>query len=565
MTSTTQTPPGWPTTIPIVQEQYLNWSWQIDVQNLWTCTPRSAADVVTVCNWAKDHAYRVRARGVMHGWSPLTIVAATSPGANIILVDLTQTLAAMTFIPRTATSGPQVRVGAGATMLALLTFLEQQSGGQGAANGYGFPHTPAPGNLTVGGVLAINAHGTAIPSPADSFPCSYGSFSNQILAFTAVVTDPASTNPDQYSLRTFTRGEGDDIAFLAHLGKALLVEATLQVIDNYNLRCRSYTTLSASTLFAPASSASSAPPPNSMADFLSKYGRVEAIWYPFSDAPWLKVWSCEATRPSSSRAVTGPYNYPFSDNLPDWVTTLIKGITSGAGWLTPALGAAMAGITSLGLDASGARDLWGPSKNTLVYIDDATLRVTANGYAVQMKSADVQQAIHDFTNKFTALLADYQAKGLYPINSPLEIRVTSLDDPAKVAAPAGATARSPVISSLSYDEVARQNRWDVALWLDVLTLPGTPAADDFYLELETWITQTFSGTRGRAMPEWSKGWAYTSAGAWQDQAFFNYIRGLFTAGRSADHNWEYEVTTLGTYDKHGLFSNPLLDQLFVKP
>ena len=160
----------------------------------------------------------------------------------------------MTFIPRTATSGPQVKVGTGATMLALLTFLEQQAGGQGAARGYSFPHTPAPGNLTLGGVLAINAHGTAIPSPADSFPCSYGSLSNQILAFTAVVTDPKSSNPDQYSLRTFTRGEGDDIAFLTQLGRAFLVDATLQVIDNYNLRCQSYTTLTAATLFAAPSS-----------------------------------------------------------------------------------------------------------------------------------------------------------------------------------------------------------------------------------------------------------------------------------------------------------------------
>ena len=41
-------------------------------------------------------------------------------------------------------------------------------------------------------------------------------------------------------------------------------------------------------------------------------------------------------------------------------------------------------------------------------------------------------------------------------------------------------AQTPVISSLSYDEVARHNQWDVALWLDVLTLPGTSAADEFY-------------------------------------------------------------------------------------
>ena len=562
MTPASQTPPNWPSTIPIAQETFKNWSWQIDVPNMWTCTPRTADDVVTVCNWASDQGWQVRARGIMHGWSPLTIVGTTSPAANVLLVDMTQSLTSMTFIPRTATSGPQVTVGAGATMLALLSFLEQQAGGQGPARGYSFPHTPAPGNLTVGGVLAINAHGTAIPSPADSFNCSYGSLSNQILALTAVVTDPASPDPGRYSLRTFGRGDGDAAVLLTHLGKALIVDATLQVIDNYNLRCQSYTDISSSTLFAAPSSSTPAPP-SSMIDFLNRFGRVEAIWYPFSDAPWLKVWSAEPARPAGSRAVSGPYNYPFSDNLPDWVTTLIKEIASGAAWLTPALGSAMAGITSLGLDVSNARDLWGPSKNTLIYIDDATLRVTANGYAVHLKKADVQQAIHDFTSKFSDLLSAYRTKGQYPINSPLEIRITSLDDPAKVAVPPGVAARSPVISSLSYDDTARLNGWDVALWLDVLTLPGTPAADDFYQELEAWVTQTFSGTRARAIPEWSKGWAYSSEGAWTNAQYFAHVRDLFTAGRSATDTWQHEVSTLATYDARGLFTNPFLAQLFT--
>lgn len=356
-----KTPPGWPDTIAIAQKKYLNWSWEIDVKDLWTCTPKSAADVVTVCNWAKDHGYQVRPRGIMHGWSPLTIAGTTSPGAKIILVDTTQHLTKMTFIPRTATSGPQVKVGAGATMLKLLKFLEEKTEGKGKAKGHSFPHTPAPGNLTVGGVLAINAHGTAIPSPGDSFPCSYGSLSNQILAFTAVVTDPKSSNPSQYSLRTFTRGEGDDIALLTHLGRAFLVDATLQVIDNYNLRCQSYTDIPASTLFAAASSSSSSgPSANSMADFLSKSGRVEAIWYPFTDKPWLKVWSHAPTKPKGTRQVAGPFNYGFSDHLPDFVTALFKDIVAGHGDQTPKLAEMMAFFTDLGLTTSNARDLWGP-------------------------------------------------------------------------------------------------------------------------------------------------------------------------------------------------------------
>ena len=125
-------------------------------------------------------------------------------------------------------------------MLELLQYLEGQAGGSGSAPGYSFPHTPAPGNLTVGGVLAIDAHGTAVPTPPDdNFQASYGSMSNQILEFTAVVTDPNSTTPNQYALRTFKRDESDAKVFSTHLGRAFLVDATLQVIDNYNLRCQS--------------------------------------------------------------------------------------------------------------------------------------------------------------------------------------------------------------------------------------------------------------------------------------------------------------------------------------
>jgi hypothetical protein len=196
-------------------------------------------------------------------------------------------------------------------------------------------------------------------------------------------------------------------------------------------------------------------------------------------------------------------------------------------------------------------------------VKDQTLRVTANGYAVQMRKADVQQAVHDFATQFTSMLNAYAKKWQYPINSPLEIRVTSLDDPALVGVPSGATAQSPVISALSYDEVAKQNNWDVALWLDVLTLPGTAHSNEFYEELEAWIQQRFTGAAARPMPEWSKGWAYTSAGAWTSTAYMESIREMCTTGRSSDDNWNYEVATLARYDKSNLFTNSLLSALFT--
>lgn len=612
-------PPGFPANIAINQQDFKNWDWQINVPNLWTCTPQSADDVVQVCNWAKDNNFQVRPRGIMHSWSPITVTNGENPN-NVILVDTMKHLTAMELIPASGAQSARVKAGVGATMNQLLGFLEQQSGGQGAASGYSFPHAPAPGNITVGGALAIDAHGSGIPSPADSFNASYGSLSNQIVEFTAVVFDSDS---GQYKPVTFKRGQGDDKAFLTHVGRAFLLDATLQVIDNYNLRCQTFMNISWQTLFQ-APSDSSPIPPNSLADFLSKTGRVEAIWFPFSDYPWFKVWSNSPTQPAGSRLVNAPYNYAFSDNVPDFVTDLFKlllgvlpptpanilnlileiikwlttlgpqlnkdnsptanqltdslhdisgGLTQelskvdapdfNSAALTPYVAKLMAFISAIGIYLDNAGDIWGPSKNTLLYVQDTTLHVTANGYAVHLRSQDVQQAVSDFANKFNSLLLKYQSNNEYPINSPLEIRVTSLDDPGKVSVDPGMTAQSPVISALSMDSTDVQNGWDTALWLDVLTLPGTPSSNAFYAELEDWMATRFSGKAGKALPEWSKGWAYSEQGPWTSPDFLKKIREMFTEGRSADDNWNWEVATLKKYDPNNLFSNPFLDQLMI--
>lgn len=566
----TGTLPGFPSGIPLGRYPFNNWAHDIAVPDLWTCAPRNPQDVVTVCNWAKDHGFRVRPRGFMHTWSPITVTAGIDPD-HVLLVDTTKSLYQMAFIPAADGHPASVRVGAGATMLSLLEFLENQPGGKGTASGYSFPHTPAPGNLTVGGVLAINGHGTAVVTPPlDDFRSGYGSMSNRVLEFTAVVTDPQSGTPDSYTMRTFHRGEDDDKAFLTHLGRCFIVEAVLQVEDNYNLRCRSYTNLSSTTIF-PATGPSSQPPANSFGDFLNKYGRVEVIWFPFTSNPWLHVWNVEPAKPAESREVDSPFNYPFADDLDPVIQSFLRAAFGGGilGPLTPQFGDLMYQATDRGLDGKNllgmdayppSRDIWGPSKNTLFYIQATTLKVTANGYAVQMRKQDVQQAVHDFTAKFTELLAQYREQGEYPINSALEIRVTGLDNPADVTA--GRTAQSPVISSLSLDPVATQNEWDVALWLDVLTIPGTPKAGQFYSQLEEWLLQRFSGTAGRVLPEWSKGWAYTGGGAWTNEDFIARVRQAYTAGRKDNDTWNWEAGTLRKYDSHNLFLDPFLDGLF---
>lgn len=119
-----------------------------------------------------------------------------------------------------------------------------------------------------------------------------------------------------------------------------------------------------------------------------------------------------------------------------------------------------------------------------------------------MKNSDVQQAVSDFASFVQGLLAKYATNGQYPINSAIEIRVTALDDPSLVPT---LNAESPVISALSMDQVAKKNSWDVALWLDVLTIPDTANSNQFYADFETWLLNRFSGSSALVLPEWSKG------------------------------------------------------------
>ena len=564
---------GFPPGIPLNLVPYGNWDGTITARQIWTCAPRDAADAVAACNWAARNGYTVRPRGIMHNWSPLTIAPGAHQAlADVLLIDTTKSLHGMSMLPASDGFGPRVRVGSGATTGELMAFLERQPGGKGAAPGFGVAHLPAPDHLTVGGVLAINGHGTAVPTaPHDNFPTTYGSMSNRVLELSAVVTDPA--NPGAYALKTFTRGDADMKAFLTHLGRAFIVDATLQVVDNFNLRCVSHTDIDAGVLFRHPSGA--APDPQSCADFLARSGRIEVIWFPFTRKPWLKVWTVEPTRPAGSIEVTQPNNYTFSDQLPDEITDIVKGLTRIPG-ATVVFGEAMRSLTSNALDGKGflgnpgaypvSRDIWGTSRNTLFYVRDTTLRVTANGYAILMNRADVQQGIADFTTQFETMLEDYRRQGKYPINSPLEIRVTGLDSAERMPSTSGGRAERPVLSSLATDAETERNRWDVALWLDVLTLPGTAHAEAFFAEMEAWIVAHFKAPTARVVPEWSKGWAYTDPGGpWTDAAFMNRVRAGFTTGRASDDNWDWAAATLARYDRQRLFRSPLLDTLFAPP
>jgi FAD/FMN-containing dehydrogenase len=97
---------------------------------------------------------------------------------------------------------------------ALLAALEEQ--------GYRLAAGPAPGDLTLGGVLAIDGHGTVLPvDGASGLPGqSFGSVSNLVTELTAVVWD---SSLDAYTTRTFTRSD----AHAAALVRATFLDVSL--------------------------------------------------------------------------------------------------------------------------------------------------------------------------------------------------------------------------------------------------------------------------------------------------------------------------------------------------
>lgn len=523
-------PAAFPGSIPLHQQAWRNWAGELRVDSVWTATPASPADVVTIVNWAHQQGWKVRAKGVGHNWSPLVLPAGAA--GNVVLVDTTAALTAV------QVTGSQVTAQAGATMNTLLSRLEQA--------GLGFTATPAPGDLTVGGVLAIDAHGTGVPARGETRPAghTYGSLSNLVVRLTAVVWTGSA-----YALRTFERSDPAVLPLLTHVGRAFVTEVTLQAGANQRLRCQSWVNVPATELFGTGGG-------RTFASYLESSGRVEAIWFPFTANPWLKVWTVRPTRPLLSRQVTGPYNYPFSDNLPSPVTDLLGQIISGNGGLTPAFGQAQYAAVAAGLVGTLSWDLWGWSKNTQLYVRPTTLKVTANGYAILVRRADVQRVVAEFTAKYQALVAAYRAQGSYPANGPVEIRVTGLDQADLPVPSAGPPTLSAVRPRPDHPE------WDVAVWLDVLTIPGTPRAEEFYRDLEQWVYANYSGGYAAVRPEWSKGWGYTATAAWADPAVLgSRIPDAYRAGQPASATWDTARAGLAALDPHRVFSNPFLDTL----
>jgi FAD/FMN-containing dehydrogenase len=312
--------------------------------------------------------------------------------------------------------------------------------------------------------------------------------------------------------------------------------------------------ITAADLFAPPASAGS----NSLASYATSAGRVEAIWFPFTTTPWLKVWSVAPTKPALSIQVSSPYNYSFTNSVTTAENQFFDQVATGDTAGTPSFeGTAMA-LVDTGLVFTGTWDVWSQWQNVLLYVKPTTIRIVEAGFAIVTSRANIQRVVSEFYTQYQSRLAHYQGLGQYPMNGPVEIRVTGLDQPRESTA---AGAQQPILSSVR--PRPDQPGWDTAVWLDMGTLPVTPGFSQFYADMESWIWSNYTGSYATVRPEWSKAWACTGQGPWTNSAILaSTIPAAVSAGQASGDGWTAATAILKKYDPNKVFSNPFLDTLF---
>lgn len=526
-------PTGFPAGLDLHRAVFRSWDGTIVTDSLWTTTLRSPADAVAATRWAARAGYRLRPRGNGHTWSPLVTANGTDASARVVIVDMT----AMTAMSMVGTD--RLRVQAGAFMDKVMAFL--------SANGRSLMDIPAPGDVTVGGVLAIGGHGTGLPRAGERRPdkATYGTVSNLVVELTAVVHDPATGD---YALKTFHRDDPAIAPLLTSTGRTLITEVVLQTAANYMLRVRNTTSIHWSTLFARPDLAG----PLSLSRLVEQHGRVGLIWFAMTDFPWVQTWETCPTKPLLSRRVTAPYQYSFADTLDEKTAATINDITRGSWALAPVATNAQLAAASAGLAATGCLDMWGEAKNFLNFVRPTTLKVCAGSHAVIARRADIQRVVHEFTSFYQGLIARYALAGRYPANNVCEIRITGIDDPADIGVP-GAVA--PALSAAS--PVPGRPELDTAIWLDVLVLPGTKDANAFFAEIDAWFRAVPSDL-GVARPEWAKRFGHTAAGPWTDRTHLTeWLPGQVPG-------WHDTVAALDALDPAGVFRAPLHDVIMPR-
>jgi hypothetical protein len=136
------------------------------------------------------------------------------------------------------------------------------------------------------------------------------------------------------------------------------------------------------------------------------------------------------------------------------------------------------------------------------------------------------------------------------VNIGSEIRLSGRDEPGDVGVIGAASpSLSPATPFPDHPE------FDVILWVDTITLPGTPHLESFGKDLESWLFSAFSPEVAIVRPEWSKVWGFTNSSAFDNlDVIQNKIPNLYP-------KWNSARAILNKYDPNRVFTNDLIDLL----
>ncbi len=121
---------------------------------------------------------------------------------------------------------------------------------------------------------------------------------------------------------------------------------------------------------------------------------------------------------------------------------------------------------------------------------------------------NIARVINEFTTWLHERMTHYASLGQYPVNMPFEVRLCKVDDADEVLVDAaGVPDLSPVRPRPDRPD------WDTAIWMNVVSIPGTAGMPAFFREMEQWMAAHYSGDYATFRSEWSKGWAFDDEAA----------------------------------------------------
>jgi len=467
---------------------------------------------------------------------------------KIVLLDTTEHFLSLTKNPHDVGRPDlhSVTVGAGVSAGQLLEFLE--------LNGLGLYSAPAVSAPTVGGMLAVGAHGTGVGSAIfdrRSPGHSPGTFSNLVMNMTIVAWQNSTGS---FGLKTITRSDTIAKAFLTNFGRTIITLVTIRVGKNQNLRSQNRFFVGSRELFAHPNEVTDST--RTLSKFVETYGRVMTATAPPGNLFWVSTWHNEPLKPPKSRKSLWPYNYIFMayNPLPNIVDSFLYSLYSNAPGISKLVSLLAPSFLMLTTKATRSDDYWGPSKNHFLYSTSEVPHMSANSFLLITSRRKLQLVLHIMRRDFTELLREYVKNQNYPTPGLLDMRITGLDNPDFIEV---LGAESPSLSPLS--PVPEFPDFDTGVWMDTTGYQDTPYVYEFLVRFQSLLYQHLHGKHAVIRAEWSKSWAYDESGSWRNFTVLNHFPRTFSSSDQLEE-WNWAVRTLDDHDPHRVFSNSFLDE-----